>query len=693
MTTTPVKHFFISYNKADRQWAEWIAWQLEQENYTTVLQAWDFRPGSNFGFDMQQATAHAERTIAVLSPDYLDSRFTQPEWFAAFAKDPTGEHGTLLPVRVRECKLEGLLPQIVRIDLVGVPEEDAKNALLAGVRRERAKPTAAPEFPRRALQRSVIKNPGFPGTLPNIWNIPHNRNPNFTGRVELLDALRSELASGRAAALTTQAIYGLGGVGKTQTAIEYAYRHQTDYDVVWWVRSEEPATLAADYAALAAELGLPEKNEPQQNLIVRAVRDWLGHNTGWLLIFDNATDRAVIRGYLPQSNTGHVIITSRSAHWQGVASPLHVKVMERAEAVDFLLNRTAQADRQTAALLAEALGYLPLALEQAGAYIEETGSTLAEYLDLLKPYWSKLMQRGTTATDYQATVATTWDISFQQVREKTTAAEDFMNLCAFFAPDDIPIKIITDGAKRLPETLAAAVADPLALDEIVAALRRYSLAEVDNDAISFHRLVQAVLRERLDEAAKKQWAEAAVNIVNDAFPFDSDDVRTWLECSSLLPHASTTMEYAEQFQVALGAVGRLLNQSGLYFKGRAEFAKAKIVFEKTLAIGETAYGANHPVVATRLNNLGLVLKALGDLEGARAHYERALAIDETAYGANHPEVATDLNNLGLVLQALGDLEGARAHLERALAILREFLVEEHPSVVTVRNNVARLDRR
>jgi hypothetical protein len=157
--------FFISYNGADCQWAEWIAWQLEEAGYTTVLQAWDFRPGFNFVLEMQRAATEAERTIAVLSQAYLDALYTQPEWAAAFRQDPTGEKGTLLPVRVSECDLTGLWPQISYIDLVGLDEAAAKDALLAGVRRERAKPTTPPGFPG-AAPRSVPEQPRFPRALP-----------------------------------------------------------------------------------------------------------------------------------------------------------------------------------------------------------------------------------------------------------------------------------------------------------------------------------------------------------------------------------------------------------------------------------------------------------------------------------------------------------------------------------------------
>jgi len=667
VTTDAKKDFFISFNRADRAWAEWVAWQLEEEGYTTLLQAWDFRPGGNFVLDMQRAAEGSERTLAVLSPDFLASEYTQPEWAAAFARDPTGEQQTLVPVRVRECRPTGLLAQVVYVELVGILDEaEARTELLKGVRKGRAKPERAPEFPAGA-RRSVESRPRFPGALPRVWNVPVSRNPNFTGREDLLAALSSALSSGRPAALT-QAVHGLGGVGKTQLAAEYAYRHSHLYDVVWWVRSEEPAALASDYATLAARLGLAEADEADQRLVSRAVRDWLGRNPRWLLVLDNARTRSEVREYLPQGSTGHVIITSRDRDWSGLASPLQVREMPRDESVQFLLKRTSQHDSDAADKLADALGDLPLALEQAGAYIDATAQTLPAYLELFRQHHARLLARGATSTDYPDSVATTWDISFQEVRRQSPHSEPLINLLAFFAPDDIPLDIIVRGAQHLPAPLKTALTDPITLDEALLPLRRYSLIERDGNMISIHRLVQTAVRDRLNEDDKKTWAAAAVKLVNEAYPFDSDDVRTWPDCSRLLPHASTATEHATALEVGARPVSRLLNQLGLYLIGRAQYSQAKVTLEQAIPLGEIIFGKQSEEVATYFNNLGNLHYNQKDFNTAKSYHERSMVIIEAIHGKDSIQAAIRACNLGTVLRHLGDLKGAQAYLERALAI-------------------------
>ena len=270
-----MKDFFISYTKADQSWAEWIAWQLEDEKYETVIQTWDFLAGSNFVSNMQRAVVEAKCTIAVISKAFFASKYTEAEWTAAFTNDPTGSERRFIMVRIEDVQVTGLLKPRVYIDLVGLDANKARERLIKQIGGERAKPIQPPVFP----ESNVLKRPSprFPGELPPIWNIPLRRNPNFTGRDDYLLKLESELKSGSHAALT-QAISGMGGIGKTQIAIEYAYRYSTNYQAIWWIRAEDERTLAADYAAFAIGADLPEKDIPEEQFVIDAVQNWLEHN-------------------------------------------------------------------------------------------------------------------------------------------------------------------------------------------------------------------------------------------------------------------------------------------------------------------------------------------------------------------------------------------------------------------------------
>ena len=536
------------------------------------------------------------------------------------------------------------------------------------------------------LQQQDMKLDEIRKLLPPVWNVPHIHNPNFTGRKGILSELRLALTSGEPAAWK-HALTGMGGVGKTQLAVEYIYRHKPDYRVIWWIRSEEPATMAADYAGLAASLDLPEKGSIDQSETVRAVKRWLEHNSGWLLIFDNTHDQRTIREYIPQGGAGHVIITSRNRDWSSVAKLLPVKKFDRADSIEFLCKRTRQDDRDAADALADELGDLPLALEQAGAYIETTGITLTDYQELFRSRRKELWEDESPPPDYPDSVATTWSLAMDNVREEYKEAADLLNLCAFLAPDEIPLEMLREGAEQIPEPLASTASDRLAMNRAIRVLRRYSLIDVSDESLSVHRLVQAVVRDRLGEDEEKRWAETAVRLLSAAFPFDSDDVRTWHQCSRLLPHVMAAAAHAEAREAAPEETQHILNQTGLYLRGRAEFAEAKAHYGRALTLAEKVYGRDHPEVAAIVNNLGGVLRALGDLPTAKECFERALAIDEEVYRRDHPNVATDVNNLGSVLHDLGDLPAAKEHFERALAIDEEVYGRDHPEVAIRVNNL------
>ncbi|MGD2113878.1 MAG: toll/interleukin-1 receptor domain-containing protein, partial [Acidobacteriota bacterium] len=356
-----MKDFFVSFFSADRAWAEWIGWQLREAGYSVELQGWTWGPGANFPLEMDRAARETRRTLAVLSPSFLASAYAAPEWAAAFREDPTGRGRKLVPVKVRECAPKGMLGSLDPIDLTPHADpESARNTLLKGLEPP-GPPDEEPGFPGAGADDATeqaglpARPPAFPGALPPRWNVPHRRNPHFAGREELLAKLEKRLrvkgssdgATPGHAALTqagstragstrttpaptqtdpVRTLRGLGGVGKTQLALEYVYRHAAEYHTVWWVRAEDPETLTRDLAALAAELGLADPSRPDPQAEVAAVRRWLETHGGWLLVFDNTEDPAGLEPYLPRGRTGPVLITSRRSDWDGVAAPFPVDV-------------------------------------------------------------------------------------------------------------------------------------------------------------------------------------------------------------------------------------------------------------------------------------------------------------------------------------------------------------------------------
>ncbi len=368
----------------------------------------------------------------------------------------------------------------------------------------------------------------------------------------MLVELRQTLLQQHAAALI--ALYGTGGVGKTQLAAEYAHAKRGEYKAVWWLNAEAEATLANDLAALARALDLPEKDTREICLIVATVLHWLNGNTDWLLIYDNATDAKSLQGYLPHAHSGHVLVTSRNPNWLGLAQALEVTLLDAEDGAKFLVERTGQDDAAAARELAEELGGLPLALEQAGAYCEATKKPLADYLRLFRQRGQELLQRGQPA-DYPATVATTWEISFEAAQRECPAAAALLNLLAFCAPEAFPLSVFRNGVEQLPDELASAVADELAFDDAIAALRRYSLLVRENDSVTLHRLVQLVTRERQTGEEQKVCAEAAVRIINRAFAQQNTDE----QALALLAHALVAVDHGERLSLLSSETTRLVN--------------------------------------------------------------------------------------------------------------------------------------
>ncbi|MBC7966656.1 MAG: TIR domain-containing protein, partial [Fuerstia sp.] len=329
---------FISYTSVDREWAEWIAWHLQDAQHVVEIQAWHFRDGPPVVKQINAALERAQMTIAVLSPGYLASKWCELEWDAALSLEVRGRGHILLPVQIQDGELPPVLDAKARVVLMNLPTDAARERLLQSVDGPKGLSKTQPPLPA-PVTNPVAAPPRPPGMLPDVFHIPHERNRNFTGRDELLRDLRQALDSGKPAALV-QALHGLGGIGKTQTAVEYAYRHLGDYDTIWWVRAEEPSTRSGDFAALAKALGLPEADAQNQQIAVEAARTWLSRNTKWLLVLDNVPHPDDLDGLLPPQHNGHILITSRDPNWHARATPVKVEVFPRPVSVEFLLRRS-----------------------------------------------------------------------------------------------------------------------------------------------------------------------------------------------------------------------------------------------------------------------------------------------------------------------------------------------------------------
>lgn len=369
---------------------------------------------------------------------------------------------------------------------------------------------------------------------PLLWSVPHQRNPYFTGREALLQQLHHTLNTSKAAALThPQAISGLGGIGKTQLALEYAYRYHEEYEAVFWLKADTRESLLADFQALARLLNLPEKHAEEQMKSVLAVIAWLKAHPRWLLIFDNADDLAMIRPFLPPALDGHLLLTTRAQSMGGLAQHIEVACMTPEVGALFLLRRasllapdaTLEAasaqDRALALQIVEELGGLPLALDQAGAYMEESAYHLKGYLKLYQRQRTALLKRrGGLATDHPEPVATTWALSFEQVEQADALAAELLRFCAFLDPDAIPEEILLEAARLSHAQENTTSPDELRINAAIEVLLRFSLVQrnAETETLTIHRLVQAVIQDAMDKGTQRYWAERAAQAVHKAFP-------------------------------------------------------------------------------------------------------------------------------------------------------------------------------
>lgn len=567
--------------------------------------------------------------------------------------------------------------------------------------------------------------------VPVVWGSVPQRNKNFTGRESLLENLRGRVR-GEVTAVLPHALQGMGGVGKTQLAIEYAYRYQSDYDVVWWVSADQAALVRSSLAALAPRLGLtgiaPERVEDG----VRAVLDSLRRGepyARWLLIFDNADQPEMLRDLMP-SGSGDVLVTSRNHRWQSIVDAVEVDVFTRQESLEFLHRRVPGSMDDDSDRLANELGDLPLALEQAGALQAETGMSVGEYLKLLATEARKLLAEN-PPSDYPWPVAAAWSLSMARLRDQMPFALDLLRRCAFFGPEPIPRELLQRGRHRLGSSLRELLGDPIIVSRGMRELGRYSLARIDNSrkTLQVHRLIQKLLRDELSAEEAGKIRHEVHLLLAAADPGDPENPDNWSTYHELLAHlapsqlpecpdpdarrlvknvidylyyigdyttANAQIHEGLRLRAAAGKVGEdrdsiiLRGQEAMVQWAMGEYRQAA---EKRLYILEQArslLGESDEYTLHALSGYGADLRASGDFVTALESDLDLVERYRQVHGRDHPETLKTVHNLAVDYSLTSDYRTARAVDEQNYQDrLDLYGRDEDPWVVTSLGAIAR----
>ncbi|MFF7475002.1 FxSxx-COOH system tetratricopeptide repeat protein [Streptomyces sp. NPDC008092] len=653
----------------NRMWADWIESLLKRAGCTVTLHDLVTGPPG--------APAPGTRALLLWSEALYASRHdgSLPGPVADGDGDGDGPPGPLVPVRVDEGRPpDSYQRRAGLVDLYGLDEAGCEEALLGALELPRQVPRGGPAAPR------------FPGHVPAHWNVPQ-RNSAFTGRGHLLDRVREQLCSGMTAVLPRpQALFGMGGVGKTQIALEYVHRFKADYDLVWWVPAENIDNVVAALAELGSRIGAPggEDMALASRETVRMLSR--GNPTNrWLLVFDNADDPDGLAGYLPTAGGGHILVTSRNQAWSDKGETLPVDVFRRQESVDHLSRRApglgpAEADR-----VAEAVGDLPLAVEQAGAWLAETAMPAAEYLHRLTEETAAVMGLNHPA-DYPGTVAATWNISIERLQERSPASVRLLQLCAFLSAEPISSELLYDSDEMLT---ALGLTESLLVGRLVREIGRLALAKVDqiSRSIQVHRLVQAVIRSRMPEEEQRTARHAVHEILRGARPKGdepTDNRENWPQFDIIWPHltASDVRSCTEP------EPRRLLVDRVRYLWKRGELPRARRLAEELLDHWKEPLGEDDEQYLYLRCQLANVLRTQGLYVEARKLDEDVLRRQRRLLGDRHPHTFITTSGLSSDLAALGEYDRAVELAKEAHDGFGDLFYEAHPRTLKAANNLA-----
>ncbi|MFI1015935.1 FxSxx-COOH system tetratricopeptide repeat protein [Streptomyces sp. NPDC020965] len=714
-----VSDVYISHAPQDRTWADWIRSVLEAAEFRVHLTEEGTDDGVRLKADTERGVEATSHTLAVLSGAYLRSSRFRATWETVFSPDRLGNRRHLVPVRVEEVALSSPFTDQL-VDLTRCATEDsAREALLAAF-------DVAPE-PRASGHYTGADRlaPRYPGAEPPVWSVPL-RTTSFTGRTQLLETIRERLRTGRRTIL----LRGMGGVGKTLLAQEFAHRYKGDYDVVWHIQAEQRNLAVEQYAALSPWLGLTERKNPTDT--ARGVRDALDRGEPfhrWLLILDNADEADSLTDFLAHGPSGHILVTTqRSEGWGSGAETVEVGVFTRTESISHLRRRLPDIGPDEADLLADALGDLPIAVEQAAAGIKQTGLGAREYVRLLqKPVTADgTPDEGDQVADFTKTTGGTWDFAIGRLRENYPPAVRLLQLCSYFGPEPISMDLL-EGVE-----IARALGGGRTVARAYQELSRFALLRVDRKArsVQVHRLIQLSMRHSMTEEEGAEAREMVYRALIAARPGkdDPEDPSTWDRYRIIWPHLGTPWALVTPDD----GVRELIVDRVRQLRRRGELAQARELSEKCVA-GWSAAGdpderwtlhmrfqisnilraqgryedslaLDREVLARQLDILGdqddqhvlmTTSSIAADLRGL-GRFTEALRYDREThgrysevYGDDHPRTLTSANNLAVSLRASGDYYAAR-DLDRAtLETREEILFPDHPLTIESAVNLGR----
>ncbi|MGV9871564.1 FxSxx-COOH system tetratricopeptide repeat protein [Streptomyces cellulosae] len=657
--------FLVAYAAENRTWADWVRHLLRRAGCDVTLH--DVSTGPVTPPDP------SVRTVVLLSKVFETSRHADSVRHAlAGRQDDTGRP-PVVTVRVDEVQH---LPESF-VDLLRLDEEECVTALLRAL-----------DLPLQPVE-SASSAPRFPGNTPAIWNAPQ-RSATFTGRNAILERVRNQLG-GTGGPPQPQALWGLGGVGKTQLAVEYVHRFMADYDLVWWTSAEHIDDVVASLAELGVRIGVPAGDDIAlacQETVHRLSRGL--PTKRWILVFDNADSPEQLARYLPNGGGGHILVTSRNQGWaqQGLAEQIDVFLRE--ESVEHLIRRTdGGLTPEEAERVAEAVGDLPLAVEQAAAWLAETATPIEQYLEQLSRQTTAVLAMNQPA-DYRATVAATWNISITQMQERSRAAVRLLQLCAFLGPEPISAQLLY--SKEMLEALKPydpALQESLLLGRIIREIGRFALAKVDQktNSIQVHRLVQAVIRSQMSEEEQREALRVVHQVLAGARPDGDepiDDPETWPRFALIWPHLAASEARSSE----VTETRRLLIDRVRYLWKRGDFPAARRLAEDVLDHWRTTLGEDDIQYLYLRCQLANIWRSQGRYVEAREINEELLERQTHVLGPTHPHTYVTMSSLASDLAALGEYSRAVELAGQAHRGFGQIFHESHRRTLSAANNLA-----